>query len=300
MPAPAGETTIAAELAAARIELAALPFKPPAREAGLLLGHVLGLSEAQVLARAPDPLGAADRDRFRELLGRRLGGEPVAYLVGEREFYGRPFWADRRALIPRPETEHLVEAALALDLPANPRILDVGTGSGCVAVTLACERRDAFVVASDLSLPALALAGENAARHLNGVGGGAGARLRLVAADLTAGLELGCFDLLASNPPYVDPELQPWLSPEVRDFEPSVAVFAPHQGDSVWRRLLAVRPLTRPGAYLVGEIGFGQEDVVTAIAGAEGWQVLRVVDDYAGIPRTVVLRHPLPRPADGE
>lgn len=295
MTTPAGVTTIAAVLAAARSQLAALPFKPPAREAGLLLGHVLGLTEAQVLARALEQLGAADHERFGELMDRRLGGEPVAYLVGQREFYGRPFWTDRRALIPRPETEHLVEAALALDLPANPRFLDLGTGSGCVAVTLACERRDARVVASDLSLPALALARQNAARHL---GEDLDGRLRLIAADLASGLELDSFDLLASNPPYVDPQLQPWLSPEVRDFEPPVAVFAPLDGESVWRRLLAVRPRTRPGAYLVGEIGFGQEDVVTGIAGAEGWTVLRVVNDYAGIPRTVVLRHP-PHPSAG-
>jgi release factor glutamine methyltransferase len=281
-------STIAELLTAARGELAALPFKPPAREAGLLLGHVLGFSEVQILARDGDDVEAAAAARFHEILRRRLDGEPVAYLVGQREFYGRPFWTDGRALIPRPETEHLVEAVLGLDLPRTCRLLDLGTGSGCVAVTLACERPQAQVFASDLSFPALVLARHNGVRH------GVGERLRLVTADLADGIDLGGFHVLASNPPYVDPQLQPWLSPEVRDFEPAVAVFAPGQGDSVWRRLVTVRSRTRPGTYLVGEIGFGQEDAVTALAVHAGWEVLRVVNDYAGIPRTVVLRHPPP------
>src|SRR4030095_1300690 len=142
-------------LAEARPRLAATPFGASTREALLLLGHVLNLSEAQVLARQESEVSGEAERRFRDLLARRLTGEPVAYLLGEREFYGRPFYVDSRVLIPRPETEHVVEAALAERLPAAPRLLDVGTGSGCLAVTLALEIPGARVAATDLSAGAL-------------------------------------------------------------------------------------------------------------------------------------------------
>src|SRR4029079_11845729 len=143
--------TIRQLLAEARPRLAATSFGAPPREALLLLGHVLGLSEAQALARGDSDVPARAEARFRELLERRLTGEPAAYLMGEREFYGRPFFVDSRVLIPRPETEHVVEEALAASLPKRPRILDVGTGSGCLAVTLALEIPGSCVVATDLS-----------------------------------------------------------------------------------------------------------------------------------------------------
>ena len=140
--------TVRQLLAEARPLLAATPFGAPTREAMLLLGHVLGLAEARLLAweeTAVDPVAA---ERFRALLARRLTGEPVAYLTGEREFWGRSFHVDPRVLIPRPETEHLVELALGLRLPASPWILDVGTGSGILAVTLALAIPGSRVVAS--------------------------------------------------------------------------------------------------------------------------------------------------------
>jgi UDP-N-acetylglucosamine 1-carboxyvinyltransferase len=176
---------------------------------------VLGLSEAQVLARGRQPAGATAQRLFLALLERRLGGEPVAYLLGEREFYGRSFAVDRRVLVPRPETEHLVEAALAARLPRSPRILDLGTGSGCLAVTLALELPAARLVATDLSPGALAVAAANVRRW--GVEG----RVGLAAADLFAGLDLAAFDLVVSNPPYIDRREAPTLSPEVVDFEPA-------------------------------------------------------------------------------
>ncbi|HVR07812.1 MAG TPA: peptide chain release factor N(5)-glutamine methyltransferase, partial [Thermoanaerobaculia bacterium] len=199
-----------------RRRLAATAFAPP-REAALLLGAVLGLTEAQAMARDDQAVPAAAAARFEALLARRLAGEPVAYLLGGREFYGRRFAVDQRVLIPRPETEHVVEAALALALPAAPRILDVGTGSGCLAVTLALELRGATVTAADLSPGALAVAAGNARRH--GVAG----RVAAVASDLTVAFDLGGFDLVVSNPPYVDPADAPGLSPEVCKFEPHLA-----------------------------------------------------------------------------
>ncbi len=145
-------------VAAARARLKTAPFEPSPREALLLVGRVLGLSEAQVLARGGEAVPEAAAREIEALLVRRLAGEPVAYLFGEREFFGRSFAVDPRVLIPRPETEHLVEIALALPLPARPRILDLGTGSGAIAVTLALELPAARVVATDRSPAALAVA----------------------------------------------------------------------------------------------------------------------------------------------
>jgi release factor glutamine methyltransferase len=277
--------TIRQLLAEARPRLAATSFGAPPREALLLLGYVLGLSEAQVMARGDSEVPARAEARFRELLERRLTGEPAAYLMGEREFYGRVFSVDSRVLIPRPETEHVVEEAIAVitvSLPARPRILDVGTGSGCLAVTLALEIPGSCVVATDLSPGALAVAAKNARRL--------GARVSLVATDLTTGLDLPRFDLVVSNPPYVDLAEAPLLSPEVCNFEPALALFAPGSGDSVLARLFAQCALLRPGVSLVVEIGYGQLDAVRRYAGDSGLEVLRVRADYAGIPRVVVMR----------
>src|SRR4051812_41376755 len=206
--------TIGQLLAEARPLLAATPFGASPREARLLLGHVLGLSEARMIARQETEVPPEAERRFRDLLARRLAGEPVSYLTGEREFWGRSFAVDSRVLIPRPETEHLVEVALSEWLPEQPWILDVGTGSGILAVTLALETPGSRVVATDLSPGALAVAAGNARRL------GAGPQVSLVRTDLTAGLDLSRFDLVVSNPPYVDRAEMPEMSPEVYDFEP--------------------------------------------------------------------------------
>jgi release factor glutamine methyltransferase len=228
-------------------------------------------------------LSPAERSAFEALITRRLDGEPVAYLTGRREFWGRWFAVDRRALIPRPETEHLVELALSLELPPSPRILDIGTGTGCIALTLALERSDAEVVATDRSLAALALAAENGRRL------GATGRLRLLAADLGAGLDLASFDLVVSNPPYIDPADAASLSPEITRYEPASALFAAAGGTAVGERLLAELGALAAGGRVLLEIGAGQLDGVTAIASRRGFSIRRVVDDYAGIPRVVFL-----------
>ena len=286
--------TVGSLLAEAKAALAAAPFAPPPREAHLLLGRVLGLPEARLLARDGEPVAPEAEHAFRALLARRLAGEPVAYLTGEREFYGRSFGVDRRVLVPRPETEHLVEAALELEregrVPPDARVLDLGAGSGAVAVTLALERPRWRLVASDLSPAALAAARENA-RRFDLAGGG---RLALVAADLTAALRLERFDLLVSNPPYVAVEEAAALSPEVRDFEPPAALFSPPGPDAAsgtgiaWRLLggSSSLPLRAPLAL---EIGRGQLQAVRAAAERHGWTVRREMPDLAGIPRVVVL-----------
>ncbi len=267
-----------------RARLIAAPFAPPPREAGLLLGRALGLSEAQVLARderSVEPTAAA---RYHDWIERRVGGEPVAYLFGEREFFGRLFRVDRRVLIHRPETEHLIETALGLALPPNPRILEVGVGSGCIAVTLACELPTARIVATDLSAGALGVARRNVARL--GVEG----RVRLVHTDLLAGIAAERIDLVVSNPPYVDRNEAALMSPEVCNFEPHLALFPPGGGGvETISRLLAAAAGLRAGVRVLLEIGRGQLEPVLSTARLAGFDLLAAQPDYAGIPRIAVL-----------
>lgn len=271
-------------LADARTRLAATPFGAPPREAALLLGRVLGLSEAQILARDDREVEPAAAERFRDLLERRLAGEPVAYLFEEKEFYGRTFHVDPRVLIPRPETEHIVEAALSEPLPGRPWILDVGTGSGCLAVTLALEVPGSRVVATDLSPGALAVAAGNARRH------GVADRVHPLGLDLTRGLDLARFDLVVSNPPYIDPADAEELSPEVCKFEPHLALFAPGTGESVLARLFEECAGLRSGVRLLVEIGYGQLETLRGLAGASALQLTGAWNDYSRIPRVLTLQ----------
>ena len=273
----------------ARTRLAGTPFEVSPREAVLLLAHVLGLSEAGVIARqrdaADDHLDEAARRRFEALLERRLAGEPFAYLTGEREFYGRAFAVDRRVLVPRPETEHLVDAVLALDLPERPRILDVGAGSGAIAVTLAAELPGGRVTASDLSWGALMVTRKNARRH------GVTERFRTVLADAADAFRLDAFDLVASNPPYIDPAVAPELSPEVVEHEPHLALFAADAGRAMITRLVDAATALRPGVAFLLEIGHDQAAWLRdAIAERPHLRLETFVRDYGGILRTAVLR----------
>lgn len=245
---------------------------------------MLGISEAQLFAFGEEAVDPGAEHRFRELLTRRLRGEPVAYLLGEREFYGRSFRVDPRVLIPRPETEHLIEEVCSLEAPRILQILDVGTGSGCIAVTLALEIPEARVTATDLSPGALAVAAGNARRL------GAAERVAFVGTDLAAGLELAKFDLVVSNPPYIDPGAAGELSPEVGEFEPALALFSPGRGDSTIDRLFALcATALRPGTPIVIEIGYGQLDDARRLAARHGLDLCGVRSDYAGIPRVLTL-----------
>ena len=254
----------------------------PRREAALLLGEVLGLDEAQLYARSDDDVPELAALSYADLIRRRVDRVPMAYLLGRREFYGRSFAVDPRVLVPRPETEHLVAAALD-HVADGSRVLDLGTGSGCIAVTVALERPGARVVATDLSLGALAVATSNCRRH--GVDG----RVRLVSADLLSALGHHSFDVVVSNPPYI--RLDEWdsLMPEVRDHEPPEALFA-GDGLDFYRRLLAAGDRFAAGQRLLVEIGKGQLDGVVELAEGGGFAVDAVVADLAGIPRVVHLR----------
>jgi len=275
--------TIADLLRRGRRRLAASRLEPSPREATLLLSRVLGVPESRLFARPEQAVEPVSAERFADLLERRLRGEPVAYLLGEREFYGRRFRVDPRVLIPRPETEHLVEAALALPLAKAPRLLDLATGSGCVAVTLALERPKAAVVATDLSPAALAVARDNCRRL------GAAGRVALVAADLACGLDLASFDLAVSNPPYIARREAADLSPEIFDHEPHRALFGGADGTAVLARLLVELTGLRPGIPLLVEIGQGQAELLAELAAASGFRLLGIQPDYAGIPRVARL-----------
>ncbi|MGH9443045.1 MAG: peptide chain release factor N(5)-glutamine methyltransferase [Thermoanaerobaculia bacterium] len=251
------------------------------RDARILLAHVLGTRGPAALVRG-DPVSSGQEAVFGGLWARRRSGEPVQYILGEWDFFGRTFGVDSRALIPRPETEHLVEEALR-EAPNARRILDLGCGSGVLAVTLARELPRADVVATDVSPAALALCRENAARH--GVLG----RVHLLGSDWLASFGNARFDLVVSNPPYVSKDDRAALPASVRDFEPHGALFAGAGGLSEIRRLLADLPrVMAPGGVFLFEFGFGQ-DVAGETRASRDWDLRRIVPDLAGIPRVAVL-----------
>jgi release factor glutamine methyltransferase len=255
-------------------------------DARLLLAHSLGgLSPLSL-----DPRQTLEPDvaaRFERMWEKRLEGAPVQHLIGEWDFYGRPFRVDGRALVPRPETEVLVEQALR-EAPDARRILDAGTGSGIIAVTYLLERPDAVAVALDISVDALALARRNASDH------GVLARLRLVASDWLSALGSAGprFDLILSNPPYLAIGEAPHLPPTVRDHDPRRALFAGDDGLAAIRQLLATVPaVLEPGGLLVFEIGFGQSEAVRSeILARPVWRFLRIEQDLEGIPRICLAR----------
>ncbi len=236
------------------------------RDAGVLLADLLGRSVAYVHAHGELEL---DEASFDALMRRRVAGEPLQYIRGRAEFYGREFFVDERVLIPRPETEILVEEALRR-LPRGARVLDVGAGSGCIAVTLKRERPDLRVFAVDVSPSALAVARRNRGD----------AHVPLAASDVLDSIR-GTFDAIISNPPYIAAGDVPSLQVEVRDHEPQGALTPGPRGTEVIERLFAA-PL------VLMEIGFGQEPAVRAIVEERGYRVDAVIPDLAGIPRVVV------------
>lgn len=278
-------TTLRELLQVGRGALAGRGIDLPGREATRLLALVTGLGEAALLAADDRPIEPESAQSYRMLLARRAGGEPMAYLAGEREFFGRTFRVDRRVLIPRPETEHLVEIALGLPLPERARVLEVGTGSGAIAATLAAERPRWRVVATDRSLAALAVARTNAVRL------GVAARVSALAADLAAPLDLAGFDLLLSNPPYVDPAEMAELPRDVRDWEPVLALLSPGGGTRIAERLLEQARALRPGAFLALEHGATQRaELLEAARSLGGYELVEARADLAGLARDVVFR----------
>ena len=267
------------------------------RDAELLLLYVVRRERAALLARWKEKLDENEKVRYLELIERRMAGEPIQYILGETEFYGLPFRVTRDVLIPRPETEHLVEKAIALAAGfAWPRIVDVGTGSGAIAVALADALPNAAITATDLSAPALAIARENAMR--NNVDG----RIRFLRGNLLEPIapadaifpdSVESFDLVLSNPPYVPRGDRASLAVEVRDFEPALALFAGDDGLEVYRRLIpAAYSVLAPNGFIALETGYGQAEAVRALLDASGYRHIEFTPDLQGIPRVACGQRP--------
>ena len=280
------QTSIANSLREASQALEARGVPESRREAGSLLSFVIGKDRTFLISHADDSLEEPEVDRFREVVARRAEGEPLQYITGVQDFYGREFRVTPDVLIPRPETELLVEAALEVIADVRgPSICDVGTGSGCIALTLLCERTDARAVAVDVSEAALKVAAQNA--HVLGVGD----RIELKISDCFDGLDRTTFDLIVSNPPYVSSAALPALQREVRDHEPLVALSPGADGLSVIRRLLRDAPgFLNAGGHLIMEIGFDQGETVQSLIDTKLWRLVEIRPDLQSIPRILVVQ----------
>lgn len=274
---------------AGRERLTALGIDEAGITAEVLLRHALHLSRTELYLAWDRPIEAGAWARYLDLLAERAGGRPVAYIIGHREFMGLDFLVDERVLIPRPETEVLVETLVdVLRGTASPAVADVGTGSGAIAVSLALLRPDASVLATDLSADALEVAHANAARH------GAADRIRFLQGDLldpliAAGHRV---DVVACNPPYVASEAASTLPREIRDFEPSLAVVAPDGVESVYARLAEGAPrVLRVGGWLAVEVAAGQAPRVVELLEQTGlYEPAHLRRDGLGWDRTVAAR----------
>jgi release factor glutamine methyltransferase len=282
--------TVDEALRRAAERLAEAGIEDAAWQAERLLRHVSGWDRAAVVSRAGEPLPPEAVARLEALVGERVRRRPLQHLTGTQAFWRHEFVVTPDVLIPRPETELLVETALELlrGCP-SPRIVDVGTGSGCIALSLAADRPDARVFATDASAAALEVASENARRL------GLADRVRFHHGDLLAPLEeaQGSLDLIVSNPPYVDPADLPSLSPEVRDHEPRTALLARDPPYGVYRRLAAQAfPRLRGGGFLAVEVGRGMAAEVANALAAAGFETPAFRRDLQGIDRVVTTRTP--------
>jgi release factor glutamine methyltransferase len=265
------------------------------RTATVLLGHALAVDRTYLLTRSDHEIDETRFQEYVEMITRRAAGEPLQYITGHQEFYGIDFLVTPDVLIPRPETELLVECVINLARDSSsqsdhngPLVLDVGTGSGCIAVALASYLNNARVIATDISQAALAVAHRNAARQ------GVEARIEFLEGDLLAPLAgrnlEGAIDFLASNPPYVSTQDSHLLQREL-DWEPRKALFGGPEGIDFYRRLLAdARRYVKPGGYLVCEIGYTQLDAIREMIDTSAWGDTIIKDDLQGIPRTLAIK----------
>jgi len=289
------------------------------RDAETLLLHLIGKNKAWLMAHAEDDFAGCSAIRYASLLERRSKGEPIQYIIGETEFYRMPFRVTPDVLIPRPETEHLVEKAVQL-IPAldrrptksfsirkvrpafrngerapregypnqlswPPRVLDVGTGSGCIAISIAHDWGEAEITAIDASSSALEVARSNAEKL------GFAQCIRFLQGDLLSPVAGESFDLIVSNPPYVPSTDRASLAVEVRDHEPVLALFAGDDGLEIYRRLIpqAFNALV-PGGFIALEIGYGQQPSIHDLLAAAGFNNIEFTPDLQGIPRVVVAK----------
>ena len=254
--------------------------------AELVLAHVLSVQREYLYAHDDRVLSEQELQMLEDRLYDRISGVPLQYIVGRQEFYGRYFRVNPAVLIPRPETEYIIEAVLELQgtrgLPPRPlSIIDVGTGSGCIAVTLALELPGTQVFAGDVSFEALLVARENAATL--------GAPVRFVCMDVLNAVQTR-FDFILSNPPYVRQSDLSRLQREVREHEPHVALFSPEDDLAIYRRLVVgAEEMLKPGGHLIMEVGIGMDERVLSLFSPR-WDTLPTKTDLQGIPRTIIAR----------
>jgi len=274
--------------ARARLIAAGVDHNEAVLDTNLLARHVLGYSRAEMLLRQDDPTPRGFEEAFNALIERRARREPAAYIRGVQEFWNRDFEVTPEVLIPRPESELIVEELLALlpvDAPALPRrVADIGTGSGCIAVTVAAERAHVHVVATDISRLALDVARKNAARA------GVSPRIEFLECAYLAGTT-GTFDFILSNPPYVSEAEYEDLQPEVREYEPEIALQAGEDGLRDIRQIIDVSAeRLKPGGTLFMEIGHQQADAVAELVKEfPSLTLARISNDLQRIPRVAVI-----------
>lgn len=291
-PAAPKSWTIASLVKWAVDDFRARGIENPRLDAELIVAHALGIDRTRVIIDGARPLEGAELATLRELVKRRRSHEPIAYLRGFREFYGLQFRVDRRVLIPRPDTEPLVDVALSRSahVSLSMRMLDLCTGSGCVAVAVARQRPTSKVVATDISPDALAVARDNALRL--------GAyNVAFLESDLFANVR-GVFDVITANPPYIVTSEIDTLMPDVKDFEPRLALDGGADGLDLVRRIVEAAPNHLvPGGVLALEIGMGEADATKTLLEARGFADVRADRDYAKIERVVsgVYAHPRTR-----
>ncbi|MGC2238604.1 MAG: peptide chain release factor N(5)-glutamine methyltransferase [Pyrinomonadaceae bacterium] len=254
----------------------------PRREANSLLAFTLEKDRTFLIAHPEYELSDEEETRFQEFLRRRASREPFQHITGRQEFYGLDFEVSKDVLIPRPETELIVENAIrVLREKENPRFCEVGVGSGCISVSILHEVENARATGLDVSAKALQIAGRNAANHK------VSARLELKISDVFAVLTGEKFDLIVSNPPYISIEDFPELQTEVKNFEPRSALTDEQNGLSIVEKIIAGTPdFLKPNGFLLLEIGFGQAEKVREMFSPEIWKSVEILPDLQGIPRT--------------
>ena len=268
--------------AAARLRDAAVPND--LLDAQTLLAHALGKDRTYLIINFNETLADDLQTKYQSFIERRAAGEPLQYIVGHQEFYGLEFEVTPAVLIPRPETELIVEETIRLAANiTEPVIIDVGTGSGCIAVTLARELEAARVMATDISAAALQVARRNAAKH------DLSARIQFLETNLLNGIAVKA-DFIVSNPPYIAPHELPTLQREVRDWEPHTALTDFADGLQFYRRLLDEAPAhLKPNGYLIFEMGYQQAETIKAFVDRTIWGDPKALRDLQGIKRTLVL-----------
>ena len=281
--------SIEALLRKAQQELTQAKIDTPRLDAEILLARILDKPRTYLMTWPEREVSASEAQTFEQWIRRRLKNEPVAYILGDQEFYGHLFKVSPAVLIPRPETEHLVEKAIdwcrAKQLDA-PKVLDLCTGSGCVGLTVALEIPGAEVTLSELSSEAKSVAQQNSNDH------GLQDRVQVLEGDLFESVLDGQrFDLILANPPYVEESYMDQMQKDVRDYEPHLALFAPEDGLSLVRRIIMESPAyLKPGALLALEIGAGQSARVQSLWG-QAWKEPGIIKDLSGHDRTVYAQY---------